>query len=603
MRKTLRVLTTLSMLASSFLFTHSASAIGTLYSVQTGSGDVACTSSGWFSISNNAVYPDSNNCRGIANIPLGVTSIGFRAFYNVPLSGITIPSSVTSIGEQAFTRSTLASINIPNSVLTIGPSLFQNTEYLTSVTLGNGITEIPDRAFEHSHALTSVNIPSSVLSIGYGSFWAATALTSVTIPDSVTFIGQSAFQDMLALQSIVIGNGVTTIGNLAFSDLPELSHLVIGNNVSSIGRYSFAGPNQLTSVILPNSLTSLGINSFSERENSSSANANLLSYRFCGTGVSESALAAAGLGSKTRLACPAVITAGSEPNSQVATFPSGVLVADIPASSALPAIKVAFAATAPQAVTVVPSTNSALLSATPFMTSGSLKIVDIQVANHDGSDVTVCLEGASSDHLYHYTGGQWVELPERSYDNGQVCGVTNSFSPFTAAPAKLLTASNSSANRAAAEAAAKREAEVRTARADLVEVFKSSKVPTVESFTQADIRGITKSNIGDVNAEISLLPVDSRTSITEIVKIARKYEVVGSIASEQVGRVFPAALVEIGLIPATSPNKTVLTMMIRKLPLKDRESFAAIKAAIEEANVVLQNRAERLAKLLASRSS
>jgi hypothetical protein len=546
----MRVFTTLSILASSLLFTHSASAIGTLYSVETRSGDVACTTSGWFSISNNSVFPDSNNCRGTANIPLGVTSIGYRAFYNVPLSGITIPSTVTSIGEQAFVRSTLASITIPNSVLSIGPSLFYNTEYLTSVSLGSGITEIPARVFEHSHALTSVNIPSSVRSIGYGAFWAATALTSVTIPDSVETIGQYAFKDMLALQSLVIGNGVTTIGGSAFSD-----------------------------------------------------NSNLLSYRYCGTGVNASTLTSAGLGSKTRLACPAVITAGSDPNSQVATFPSGVLVADIPATSALPAIKVAFAATAPQAVTVIPATNSALLSATPFMTSGSLKIVDIQVANHDGSDVTVCLEGASPDLLYHYTAGQWVELPERSYNNGQVCGVTNSFSPFTAAPAKFLTANNSSADRAAAEAAAKREAEVRTARADIVEVFKSSKVATAESFAQADIRGVTKANIDDVNAEIALLPVDSRTSITEIVKIARKYEVVGNIASEQVSRVFPAALVEIGLIPATSPNKTVLTMMIKKLPIKDRESFAAIKAAIDAANVVLQNRAERLAKLQASRTS
>jgi len=599
MRRTMRIFTTLSILASSLLFTHSASAIGTLYSVETRSGDVACTTSGWFSISNNAVYPDSNNCRGIANIPSGVTSIGFRAFYNVPLSGITIPSSVTSIGEQAFTRSTLASINIPNSVLTIGPSLFQNTDYLTSVTLGNGITEIPDRAFEHSHALTSVNIPSSVLSIGYGSFWAATALTSVTIPDSVTFIGQSAFQDMLALQSIVIGNGVTTIGNLAFSDLPELTHLVIGNNVSSIGRYSFAGPNRLTSVILPNSLTSLGINSFSERENSSSANANILSYRFCGTGVSESALTAAGLGSKTRLACPAVITAGSEPNSQVATFPSGVLVADIPASSALPAIKVAFAATAPQAVTVIPSTNSALLSATPFMTSGSLKIVDIQVANHDGSDVTVCLEGASTDLLYHYTAGEWVELRERSYTNGQVCGITNSFSLFAAAPAKPISAVSLTTDKAAAEAEAKRVAEQVATRTEIVKSFQSSQNVDAQTFAKAGISGITNSNISEVNAEILALPQESQGDLGQILKIARKYEVVGNIASENVVRVFPKTFVEVGLIPVDSPNKCLLSMAVRRLAPSDRDSFAEIKAAIDAEMALINARAIRLAALLA----
>ena len=599
MRRTMRIFTTLSILASSLLFTHSASAIGTLYSVETRSGDVACTTSGWFSISNNAVYPDSNNCRGIANIPSGVTSIGFRAFYNVPLSGITIPSSVTSIGEQAFTRSTLASINIPNSVLTIGPSLFQNTDYLTSVTLGNGITEIPDRAFEHSHALTSVNIPSSVLSIGYGSFWAAKALTSVTIPDSVTFIGQSAFQDMLALQSIVIGNGVTTIGNLAFSDLPELTHLVIGNNVSSIGRYSFAGPNRLTSVILPNSLTSLGINSFSERENSSSANANLLSYRFCGTGVSESALTAAGLGSKTRLACPAVITAGSEPNSQVATFPSGVLVADIPASSALPAIKVAFAATAPQAVTVIPSTNSALLSATPFMTSGSLKIVDIQVANHDGSDVTVCLEGASTDLLYHYTVGEWVELRERSYENGKVCGVTNSFSPFTAAPSKPVTTVSLTTDKAAAEAEAKRVAEQMATRTEIVKSFQNSQSVDAQTFAKAGIPGVTDSNISEVNAEILALPQESQADLQQILKIARKYEVVGNIASENVVRVFPRTYVEVGLIPADSPNRCLLAMAVRRLAPSDRDSYAEIKAAIDAEMALINARAIRLAAVLA----
>jgi hypothetical protein len=595
----IRFVTVLAIFATSIQVAPTASAIGTLYSVETGTGDVACTESGWFSIYNNAVYRDSNQCRGTANIPVGVTSIVEGAFYEVPLSEITIPSTVTSIGEGAFARSTLTSITIPNTVLSIGPRLFQNTNYLTSVTLGNGITEIPDRVFEHSHALTSVNIPSSVLSIGYGSFWAATALTSITIPDSVTFIGPSAFQDMLALQSIVIGNGVTTIHNLAFSDLPELTHLVIGNNVSYIGRYAFAGPNQLTSVSLPNSLTYLGINSFSDRENSSSTNANLLSYRFCGTEVNESALAAAGLGSTTRLACPAVITAGSEPNSQVVTFPAGVTVAEIRASSSLPAIKLAFSATTPEAVIVIPTTNSASSSATPFMTSDSLKIVDIRIANHDGSDVTVCLEGDSTDLLYHYTGGQWVELRERSYNNGQVCGVTNTFSLFTAAPARPLTISNLTTNQAAAEAAAKREAEIRTARAEIVEVFKASKVATAESFAQAEIRGVTKSNLDDVNAEIALLPVDSRTSLTEIVKIARKYEVVGDISTENVIRVFPKTFVEVGLIPADSPNKCLLAMAVRKLAPSDRDSFAEIKAAIDAEMAVINARAIRLAALLA----
>jgi hypothetical protein len=75
------------------------------------------------------------------------------------------------------------------------------------------------------------------------------------------------------------------------------------------------------------------------------------------------------------------------------------------------------------------------------MTTGSPKIVEIEVpGGHDGSDVKICLDGASNDNLYHYTGGQWVEVLPRSYENNQVCGYTNSFSPFVAAPVNPVSA-------------------------------------------------------------------------------------------------------------------------------------------------------------------
>ena len=83
-------------------------------------------------------------------------------------------------------------------------------------------------------------------------------------------------------------------------------------------------------------------------------------------------------------------------------------------------------------VSVAPATNPESARDTPFSVTNSTKIVDIQVTGFSGS-ITVCLDGAPTDHLYHYTGGAWVDLPGRSYVNGQVCGVTSSFSPFAAA--------------------------------------------------------------------------------------------------------------------------------------------------------------------------
>ena len=136
----------------------------------------------------------------------------------------------------------------------------------------------------------------------------------------------------------------------------------------------------------------------------------------------------------------ATVAAGSTPNSKVATIPVGVTTALIPATAALPATTLNFGGSVPSSVTVAPvASNPAPSSATPFVISGSTKIVDIQISGTFTGSATVCLDGASTDHLFHYTGGAWVELASRTYVGGQVCGVTTSFSPFAAAaPAALI---------------------------------------------------------------------------------------------------------------------------------------------------------------------
>ena len=120
----MRVLATLSILASSMLFTQPASAIGTLYSIETGSGDVRCSDRGFFTISNNAVI-GSEDCYGSVIIPLGVTSIATGGFRRTMIVSATIPNSVTSIGNGAFEDARdLASITIPDSVIELGVDVF-----------------------------------------------------------------------------------------------------------------------------------------------------------------------------------------------------------------------------------------------------------------------------------------------------------------------------------------------------------------------------------------------------------------------------------------------------------------------------------------------
>ena len=304
------------------------------------------------------------------------------------------------------------------------------------------------------------------------------------------------------------------------------------------------------------------------------------------------------------------VQTGSLPNSQVATIPSGIMQATIPATSMLPATKLNFAGSVPSAVTVVPVTiNPASTSSTPFMISGSTKIVDIQILGTFTGSATVCLDGAETDHLFHFTGGAWVELPSRSYVAGQVCGVTTSFSPFAAAPPAAVslvasTAAADAAAKAAAEAAAaKREAEKQAARTDIISKLQTAKDLTVDAFVKAEIPGITSSNIEAVQAELLALPEPFRFEITQVMIVAHKYEVVGNIGSDRVSYVQSNSYVEIGLIPAASKNKVALVAAIRNLPTSSRDTYAEIKAALDVEAARIQARKDRLAAAISRNTS
>lgn len=184
---------------------------------------------------------------------------------------------------------------------------------------------------------------------------------------------------------------------------------------------------------------------------------------------------------------------------------------------------------------------------------------------------------------------------------------TNLTFTVTAAPVIVTVSAEEIARLAAVAAAAEREAGKISARSMISSDFKSFANTKLEFFKQAEINGITAENLEAVQAEITALPEHSSGDIAGILKIARKYEVVGMIASDRVTSVYSDALVEIGLIPADSKNKAALTAAIKKLPVADRSSFAAIKAAVDAEMAEIQGRNNRskaiLARIAARRAS
>ena len=290
MKKSLRILIALSVVASTVFSLQPASAIsiGTLYNGT--SGDVACTTggtaTGFFTILANEVTGNTG-CTGTLNIPSGVTTIannafdetsnvtsltipstvdtiGSYAFYGLgSITSLTIPSSVTSIGNYAFTyASSLTTLTIPSGISTIGNGVFYGLGSLTSLTIPSNITTIGADAFLGASALTTLNISSSVTSIGARAFFGASALITLNIPNSVTSIGSGAFYGASSLTTLTIPDSVTIIDVGAFNGVSSLTSLTIPSTVTSLGNYAFYGASSLTTLNIPNSVSTIGYRAF-----------------------------------------------------------------------------------------------------------------------------------------------------------------------------------------------------------------------------------------------------------------------------------------------------------------------------------------------------
>ncbi len=175
-----------------------------------------------------------------------------------------------------------------------------------------------------------------------------------------------------------------------------------------------------------------------------------------------------------------------------------------------------------------------------------------------------------------------------------------SISVTTTATNEEIAAQAAAASRAAA---AKREVEKRSARDEMVTRFKKSEKATLELFNRAEILGITSANIDELHTEIFALPEVSRADIIQVLKVARKYEILGIIASERVKSIYSNSLVEIGFIPVGSKHKASLTRVVKELPQAERLTYASINDAITAEIAVIQARKDRLAKVIAINTS
>jgi hypothetical protein len=141
-------------------------------------------------------------------------------------------------------------------------------------------------------------------------------------------------------------------------------------------------------------------------------------------------------------------------------------------------------------------------------------------------------------------------------------------------------------------------AEIAQAKADIQASVKAANGVTLELLQKAEIKGATKTNIPLINNELAKLSPEKHADFREILRVIRKYEVVDILASSDVNKIQAKLLVEIGLIPSDSKNKTSVVSALRRLSPPDRSTYEAIQAAINLEMQDIQARKDRTAAIL-----
>lgn len=180
-------------------------------------------------------------------LPLGLTAIPNRAFYQAAITSIYIPETVQTIGEYAFyqCKSIKGNLVIPDATTSIGNYCFQECTFNGALTLGSGLKTIGEYAFSQCAKFTG----------------------DLIIPNSVTTLGKYAFNECNGFTgNLIIGDSVTAINNFTFFKCSNLAGTIkISNNATTIGEGAFAFCSKLTgNLTIPDKVTTIDYGAFWE---------------------------------------------------------------------------------------------------------------------------------------------------------------------------------------------------------------------------------------------------------------------------------------------------------------------------------------------------
>lgn len=162
---------------------------------------------------------------------------------------------VNEIKEYAFSNcSKIDSVYIPENVI-LGKGLFSYSS-ISNVTFSERCTAIPDECFAHCSKLSNFIFPKSLKYLGKSSF-NFSSLSALNNLDSISEVSYGAFANT-QLKNVSLGDKFSKLNTYAFTGCYALEWIVLGRNISYLGHYSLVtNGNYGTSYYMKNSLTEI----------------------------------------------------------------------------------------------------------------------------------------------------------------------------------------------------------------------------------------------------------------------------------------------------------------------------------------------------------
>jgi hypothetical protein len=561
-------------------------------------------------------------CSGLTSINLksGKKNIGETAFYNSGLTSINFGSGVESIGISAFVGTSLSSVVFPSSLKSIGNNAFNSISALSSVAFGGGeetlgtaafqstsihtlilpstLTVIPEDAFRDNYQLTSVKIPSGVLTIESFAFYGNYNLRELDLGNTVQIIKERAFY-AADLREVTFPNSLIEIELLAFASNTNLREVRLGFGLQTIRTSAFQSTD-VRDLHIPSSITTLEADAFL------STNLQNLSISESATGISQQAFTTVGTGypqyNANLYMCQLehYLSWGEVQTALPNTFSTLIWVGRETTHTDSNGDTRLFFCGVPSAPKISSATeagpNSANIRVQQSIISGGSDVTAIRIETSDGSfsqtfanngNTTYSVNGLKSATTYSFKAfsinSKGISLP-----SGTSTSITT---------AKIVSEAEAIALQREAERL--RQIEISKSRDTLLTNVKNRMAFTLTDLQKSDFDGVNKDNFTKILKEIDKRVVAKQPSI-ELIQMAIKYVVVVEDVSkiEESGKkMYANTLVDVGLISASSKNRTQIFYLVKQAPAifrKDEDSLVLLISRIEMA---IKERSERLAEL------